>query len=185
LTNYKETKVFDKSKCIYDLIKFIGESQEAIELVMFGILKNLNEMLSEKIQLNDKQMIFIIQAIIENRNGITIKHFEESVKRGIIGEYGPVYRFDITTIIPWIDAYHEANYNAYVENERLKRKTDNLANAASGDMAELMKAALKRTEKRAPIKFDDPEYLKRKANYEANKPKLSDGEGTIPPEGIK
>jgi hypothetical protein len=115
-------------------------------------------------------MIFIIQAIIENRNGITIKHFEESIKRGIIGEYGPVYRFDITSIIPWIDAYHDANYNAHVENERLKRKTDNISAAASGDMAELMKEALKRSGKKGPISFKDKGYQEFKANYETKKP---------------
>ena len=175
LINYKDHNAFDKTKSIYDLIHYGNEKKEVIELVMLGILKNTNELLSAKLQLNDKQMIFIIQEVIESRNSITIKHFAEAIKRGLMGEFGTVFRFDITTIIPWIDAFYHANYDTYVENEKQKRERDSIQNAASGDMAELLKEALKRSEKPSKITFQDPEYKHFKSNYDIEHAKKDPG----------
>lgn len=99
------------------------------EVNVFDILNNLlyitSKALNVKENINEFQAFDIINTLLEDYKDVKVQEFIYIFKQGKKGIYGPHYnKFDIETIIHWINGYFASNeYNDYLEN-RHKQPTE-------------------------------------------------------------
>ena len=113
----------------------------------------LNVGLNEKMQLNTEMIKMIIDLVLNDFNGLTIPGFFKCIRKGIKGDYGPVYQMNVMTVTGWIqnylssDAYMQRIYELRKKHEL--SKSEELNKMYAGDMVLVMKEALKMTEPKA------------------------------------
>lgn len=108
---------------------FEGETIRALDLrgeSTFDILNNLlyvtSMALNVKENINEFQAFDIINTLLADYKEVKMDEFIYIFKQGKKGIYGPHYnKFDIETIVHWINSYFKSNeYNDFLENRHKK-----------------------------------------------------------------
>lgn len=104
---------------------FAGQTLRALAINgvnTFDLLNNLlyvtSKSLNVKENLNEFQAFDIINTLLEDYKDVKMEEFIYIFKQGKKGIYGPHYnKFDIETIVHWINSYFNSHeYNDYLEN---------------------------------------------------------------------
>jgi len=99
--------VFDQPK-ICEMVTAIGENSVKL-MVQFELIK-LNDLMSVSGNLNQAQIDFISDQLVNMYPGESIADFKICFSRGAMGRYGDIQRLDGITIGNWFTIYLEQKY---------------------------------------------------------------------------
>ena len=142
-----------KTNCIFDIIHYDGIKPDDIKAEIIKCLTDVNQGLNKNMKLTDNMIIMIVELVLNDFNGLTLVGFFKCIRKGIKGDYGPVYQMNVMTVTGWIqnylssDAYMQRIYELRKKHEQ--SKSEELNKMYAGDMVLVMKEALKMTEPKA------------------------------------
>lgn len=145
-----------RTNCIYDIIHYDGISRNDIKAEVIKCLTDLNQGLNQNMKLTDNMIIMIVDLVLNDFNGLTLVGFFRCMRKGLKGDYGKVYQMNVLTVTDWIQQYLSSE--EYMERiYKLRRKHDRdkseeLNKMYAGDMLDVMKQALKISEKK-PVEY--------------------------------
>lgn len=104
---------------IVDLMRVTGK-QQIVRYIEFELVK-MTSLVSVGNSLNDAQVQFIANNLVDLFPNETLADFKICFQRGCIGQYGEIYRMDGIVLRKWMTQYLEEKYEA-LEN-KLKKES--------------------------------------------------------------
>jgi hypothetical protein len=104
---------------ICDLEKVVGRNQ-IVRYIEFELVK-MSALVSVGGNLNDAQVQFIANQLVEMFPNESLADFKLCFQRGCIGQYGEIYRMDGIVLRKWMEQYLEEKYTV-VEDHLMKEK---------------------------------------------------------------
>lgn len=106
---------------ICELLKVVPRAQ-VIRHVEFELVK-MSALISVGGNLNDAQVQFIATNLVDFFPGESLADFKICFQRGVMGQYGDIYRMDGIVLRKWMEQYLDEKYQV-VEAEMMKEKED-------------------------------------------------------------
>lgn len=101
---------------LVDLMQVTGKNQ-IVRYVEFELVK-MSSLVSVGNNLNDVQVQFIANQLVDLFSNETLADFKICFQRGCMGQYGEIYRMDGIVLRQWMQQYLEEKYEVFEANLR-------------------------------------------------------------------